>query len=73
MKNHDRLQNIVCQWPQMTKSNSYWAGICALVEMWKETVHKDGHCIEKDNYASSYIVVKICEIFTCVNCKQHKV
>jgi hypothetical protein len=55
-----------------TNSNSYWAGICAPVQMWKKNVHKDRHYMKKDNYAFSNVVVKICEVFTCVNCTQHK-
>jgi hypothetical protein len=56
-----------------TNSNSYWAGICASVQMWKKTVHKDGHYMKKDNYAFRNVVVMISEIFTCVNCKQHEI
>jgi hypothetical protein len=47
-----------------TKSNSYWAEICAPVQTWKNTAHKDEHCMKKDNYAFSSTVVKNCEIFT---------
>jgi hypothetical protein len=55
-----------------TKSYSYWAGICAPVQTWKKTVHKDGHYMKKDNYALSN-VVKIGEIFTRLNCKQREI
>jgi hypothetical protein len=56
-----------------TKSNSCWAGICAPVQTWQKTVHKDGHYMKKDNYSFSNVVVKIGEISTCVNCKQHEI
>jgi hypothetical protein len=47
-----------------TKSNSYWAEICAPVQTWKNTARKNGHYMKKDNYAFSNAVVKNCEIFT---------